>query len=57
MGENHVVMVPSFFEQLVSQFPDPRPRVNDDDLILMGSDFYARRISPVLDIFLSANRD
>jgi hypothetical protein len=50
-------MVPSFFEQLVSQFPDPRPRVNDDDLILMGSDLYARRISPVLDIFLSANRD
>jgi hypothetical protein len=38
MGKNHVVTVPSFFEQLVPQFPDPRPGVNDDDLILMGSD-------------------
>jgi hypothetical protein len=57
MGEDHVVTVPSFFEQMIAQSPDPRPRVNDNDLILMGSDFYTGRISPVLNIFLSANRD
>jgi hypothetical protein len=56
MGEEKVVAKPPFFEQAVSQSPDPRTRVNDDDLIIPGTDFHAGGVSPVPQVFQSANR-
>jgi hypothetical protein len=57
MGEEKVVAKSPFFEQAISQSPDPRTRVNDDDLIFPGADFHAGGIPPVLEVFRSANRD
>jgi hypothetical protein len=57
MGKDHVVSKPFFRQQLIPQFPDACTCIDDDDLIVMGPDFYTGRISPIFYIFLSRYRN
>jgi hypothetical protein len=57
MGEEKMIAKSTFLEEAISQSPDPRTRVNDDDLIFPGADFHAGGVSPVPQVFRPANRD
>jgi hypothetical protein len=50
MGEDHVIGVTTFFHQAAAQSPYPRTRIHDDDVIVLGPDLQAGRITPVFNV-------
>ena len=57
MGEDNVVMIFFFLDQLIAESSDSGSGINNDDVIASGSDFHACRITAVFDIIFSGNRD
>jgi hypothetical protein len=53
MGEQHGISAALFLQEAISQPSQSGTRVDDEDLIVFGSDFHARGIATVLEIFLA----
>ncbi len=57
MGEDHRVVVAVLGKEPVSQPPDPRSGIDDDDLVILGADFDAGGVAAVPQIVLTRNRN
>ena len=53
VGENQVVVIPFFFDQAVSETPDSRTRIHNNDFIIPGADLDTGGVSPVFNVFRS----
>jgi hypothetical protein len=56
VGKKQGIVVAPFPEQGVSQTPDARSRVDDDDFIVLGPHLDAGRVSPVFEVLCTGYR-
>ena len=57
MGEDHRIVVAFLGDKAVSQPPDARTGVDDDDVVIPGADFDAGGVAAVAQILLARNRN
>lgn len=53
MGEDDATLESIFTQQLISQAPNSRTRIHNNDLIILGSNLKTGGVSPILEVLLT----